>query len=276
MPASYLGSKLQCCDDETFLRNALDYDPAVWNILMRVTWATDSLSPCSSYWYSKSTLNMSLMERKYQENIIHFGILYLFCFSFLIQHGLGCSDIQMVTRTPGRGKRLIKPFCPLATSATTEACIFLWKYQKIRFVFENILLWLHGCGSQNSGIPTELPWLTFASSHRQICPLLRICFSPHTFQPFWAEFVRISRTLWQKFLFFQLDSHFLMAVQARMLHNDVSIPTPVHQHQGHKNHWQYIAMVANDTNRTGEFVIESTSTKLFPYKIISNSTIVCG
>ena len=101
----------------------------------------------------------------------------------------------MVTRTPGRGKRLIKPFCPFATTATTEACIFLWKYQKICFVFENILLWLHGCGSQNSGIPTELPWLTFASSHRQICPLLRISFSPHTFQPFWAEFVRISRTL---------------------------------------------------------------------------------
>ena len=124
--------------------------------------------------------------------------------------------------------------------------------QQICFVFENILLWLHGCGSQNSGIPTELPWLTFASSHRQICPLLRICFSRYTFQHFWAEFVCISTTFCQKLLFFQLDSHFLMAGQARMLHNVWSLHPNISASTSRQQKPLAIhcnATVADDTNR---------------------------
>ena len=41
-------------------------------------------------------------------------VIYLFYFH--IEHGVGCSDIQMVTRTPGRRKRLIKPFCTFTTT----------------------------------------------------------------------------------------------------------------------------------------------------------------
>ena len=61
-----------------------------------------------------------------------------------------------------------------------------------KMCFCPILLWWHGRGSQNSGIPRELPCLTFASSYSQISPPLRICFCPSDtlFQPFWPEFVR--------------------------------------------------------------------------------------
>ena len=116
-------------------------------------------------------------------------VIYLFYFH--LEHGVGCSDIQMVTRTPGRRKRLIKPFCPFTT--TKAPCpqqhpFFSGKYFGIlyfifsfwNFVFrisENIIVWSRGRRPQKSGIPRELPRLTFAPSYRRICPPMRICFA---------------------------------------------------------------------------------------------------
>ena len=48
-------------------------------------------------------------------------------------------------------KRLIKAFCPFATTATTQACIFLWKYQKI-FVNKYVSsLKISSCGCMGVG-----------------------------------------------------------------------------------------------------------------------------
>ena len=144
---------------------------------------------------------MSLMKRKYQENIIHFGILYLFCFSFLIQHDLGCSDIQMVTRTPGRGKRLIKPFCPFATTATTGNCI-LSKFKKF---FQKCFLLRSSCGRMGEGHKIPGFHRSSPASHlphptARFVPCCTFLLPPVTH--FFNILARICATS-QKFLFFQ-------------------------------------------------------------------------
>ena len=115
----------------------------------------------------------------------------------------------------GRRKRLIKPFCPFTT--TTADCLFKKRYIFFwKMCFFLILLWSHGCGSQNSGIPTELPRLTFASSYGQICPLLRICqrASDTLFELFWPEFVTAKSS-------YSSRQSFPVSAQTRMLHNGV-------------------------------------------------------
>ena len=130
------------------------------------------------------------------------------CFTFLIQHGLGCSDIQMVTRTPGRGKRLIKLFCPLTTYTTTADCILL-KYhcflgENVLFSFGRLGVGHKIPGFQQSSLASHLPHPT--ARFVLCCPFVSV---PAThFLNLFSRNLLTSLQLRQKFVLFP-DSHFL-------------------------------------------------------------------
>ena len=135
----------------------------------------------------------------------------------------------------------------------------LSKYQKfLEDVFSVILLWSHGWGSQNSGIPPELPCLTFASSYSQICPLLRISFAPSDtlFQHFGQNLCHISKVL------ILPDSHFPWQQKQECCTMVPSIPTSAPTSKGQKAKKQYIATLLK---------LLMNGHKLFPCQILHHS-----